>query len=102
MRLACVYAPQLALQAILRRDPELRQDAVVLVNPPAASARAVSDRAPVMALTRAAHEAGVRRGMSLAEAKNVGMNVGLKELRVVTAAAADTAAAKAALADVGY
>src|SRR5438045_2011801 len=30
MRVACVHAPQIALQAILRRDPELRQDAVVL------------------------------------------------------------------------
>src|SRR5205814_9900902 len=65
MRVACVHAPQIALQAILRRDPELRQDAVVLVEAVGTDA----DRARVVALTRAAHQAGVRRGMTVGQAK---------------------------------
>jgi protein ImuB len=96
VRIACVYAPQLALQAVLRRDPELRQDAVVLVEADADSARA-----RVVALTRAAHQAGVRRGMTVSQAKATGAELGCA-LRVVAASPADTAAADAALADVGY
>jgi protein ImuB len=97
MRVACVHAPQIALQAILRRDPELRQDAVVLVE----TAGSDADRARVVALTRAAHQAGVRRGMTVGQAKATGAQVG-QPLRVVAASAADTAAAEAALADVGH
>src|SRR6185295_18959015 len=97
MRVACVHAPQIALQAILRRDPELRQDAVVLVEAVGADA----DRARVVALTRAAHQAGVRRGMTVGQAKATAAQLG-QTLKVAVASAADTAAAEAALADVGY
>src|SRR5687768_1010172 len=92
MRVACVHAPQIALQAILRRDPELRQDAVVLVEAVGADA----DRARVVALTRAAHLAGVRRGMTVGQAKATGAQLG-QTLRVAVASAAE-----AALADVGH
>src|SRR3954462_12075470 len=97
MRVACVHAPQIALQAVLRRDPELRQDAVVLVEAVGTDA----DRARVVALTRAAPPAGVRRGMSVGQAKATGAELG-QTLRVAIASPADTAAAEAALADVGY
>ena len=97
MRVACVHAPQIALQAILRRDPQLRQDAVVLVEAVGADA----DRARVVALTRTAHQAGVRRGMTVGQAKATGAQLG-QALQVVATSAADTAAAEAALADVGY
>jgi protein ImuB len=97
MRVACVYAPQIALQAILRRDPELRQDAVVLVE----SVGSDADRARVVALTRAAHQAGARRGMTVGQAKAAAAELE-QTLRVAAASAADTAAAQAALADVGY
>ena len=97
MRVACVHAPQIALQAILRRDPELRQDAVVLVEAVGTDA----DRARVVALTRAAHQAGVRRGMTVGQAKATAAQLG-QTLKVAASSAADTAAAEAALADVGY
>jgi protein ImuB len=97
MRVACVYAPQLALQAVLRRDPELRQDAVVLVEAGATDA----DRARVVGLTRAAHQAGMRRGMTVSQARARGAAPG-HALRVMVSAEADTAAAQAALCDVGF
>ncbi|HXU83228.1 MAG TPA: hypothetical protein VN914_17665, partial [Polyangia bacterium] len=97
MRVACVHAPQIALQAILRRDPELRQEAVVLVESGASDA----DRARVVALTRAAHQAGARRGMTVGQARATAAELE-QTLRVAVASPADTAAAEAALADVGY
>ena len=94
MRIACVYAPQIALQGVLRRDPELRQDAVVLVE-------GGSERAAVIAMTRAAHAVGIRVGMTVAQARAAGGALG-QTLRIAAASAADTAAAQAALADLGY
>jgi protein ImuB len=100
MRVACVHAPQIALQAVLRRDPERRQDAVVLIETTGRDA----DRARVVALTRAAYQAGVRRGMTVAQAREAAAEVDGPQstLRVVLASPADTAAAEAALADVGF
>jgi protein ImuB len=93
MRIACVYAPQIALQAVLRRDPELREDALALAD-------AKGERARIVAFTRAAHRAGVRLGMTVCQAR--AMAGGQDRLRVLPASPADTAAAQAALADVGY
>ena len=93
MRIACVYAPQIALQAVLRRDPELRAGALAL-------AEAKGERARIVAFTLAAHRAGVRVGMTVCQAR--AMAGGQDKLHVLVASSADTAAAQAALADVGY
>jgi protein ImuB len=104
MRVACVFAPQIALQAVLRRDPEPRHQesaraAVVL-------AEGVADRARLVALTRAAHQAGIRNGMTVSQARALwGDGPGgavPHPLRVLATSPADTTAAQAALADVGY
>jgi protein ImuB len=96
MRIACLYAPQIALQAVLRRDSELRdqggQQAVVL-------AEGIGDRARIVGLTRAAHAAGIRGGMTVSQGRALWCD---GALRVLAASPADTAAAEAALADVGY
>lgn len=95
MRVACVFAPQIALQAVLRRDPDLRDEAVVLVD-------GKGERARVVALTRAAHRTGVRRALTVSQARAVAAG-GLRpghELRVFVVSEADTAAARAALMDV--
>jgi protein ImuB len=94
MRVACVHAPQIALQAVLRGGAEQKDTAVVL-------AEAAGDRAKVAALTRAAHQLGVRRGLTVSQARAVAAELGQK-VRVVVASAADTGAAQAALGDVGY
>jgi len=92
LRLACVFVPQLPLQAVLRREPEARGFAVALF-----------DRAPqspharVVAATEEARRAGVRTGMTGAQA-----GAACPTLRKVSAAAADVATAQAALADLGY
>jgi len=93
MRIACVYAPQIALQAVLRRDPELREGALALAD-------AKGERARIVALTRAAQRAGVRMGMTVCQAR--AMAGGREPLRVLTVSPADTASAQAALQDVGY
>ncbi|HJX54249.1 MAG TPA: DNA polymerase Y family protein [Polyangia bacterium] len=93
MRIACVYAPQIALQAVLRRDRELREGALALAD-------GKGERARIVAFTRAAHRAGVRLGMTVCQAR--AMAGGQEKLRVFPASPADTAAAQAALADVGY
>jgi protein ImuB len=93
MRIACVYAPQIALQAVLRRDPELREGFLALAD-------AKGERARIVAFTRAAHRAGVRLGMTVCQAR--AMAGGQEKLRVFPVSPADTAAAQAALADVGY
>jgi protein ImuB len=92
MRLACVFAPQLALQAALRRDPETRGQAVALFD-----AAAPGPGAKVAAATAEARRAGVRAGMTAAQAQ-----AACPALRLCAAAAADRAAAAAALRDVGY
>jgi protein ImuB len=102
MRIACLWAPRLALQAILRREArELtaaggRDEPVALADKP-------GERARVVALTEAARRAGVRRGMTVAQARVVASGaLGAERLRVVPASTADTQAAEAALMDVGY
>src|SRR4051794_31349980 len=103
MRIACVYAPQIALQAVLRRDRELRDErvaqAVVL-------AEGGADRARLVGLGRAAYQAGLRVGMTVSQARALWgpgpQSAAPQPLRVLTMAPADTAAAEAALADVGY
>src|SRR6185295_13476650 len=96
MRIACVHAPELALQAVLRRDPERRDAAIALSEGP-------GERARVVAATEWARRAGVRPGLmvNLARAAASG-KLGRETLTVLPAAPADTAAAAAALADVGY
>jgi protein ImuB len=92
VRLACVFVPELALQAALRRNPEARGQAVALFDmaTPGAKAR-------VVAVSDEARRAGVRAGMTTAQA-----GAACPTLRRENATAADLAAALAALADVGY
>jgi protein ImuB len=121
MRIACVYAPQIALQAVLRRDRELsrgepagfaggapsREGMGTLPGFPGelregalALADGKGERARIVAFTRATHRAGVRLGMTVCQAR--AMAGGQDKLRVFPTSPADTAAAQAALADVGY
>src|SRR2546423_11892358 len=95
MRIACVYAPQIGLQAVLRRDPERDQSAPRAV----VMAEGTADRARIVGLTRAAHQAGIRCGMTVSQGRALW---GDGAVRVLATAPADTAAAEAALADVGY
>src|SRR5262245_53284224 len=121
MRIACVFVPQLALQAVLRRTPEARGgpvavlEAAPLPNPPPASggrgpersegrgpasngSRARTKRvARVTEISQEARRQGVRAGMTGAQAAAV-----CTGLRLLTVTAADREAASAALADVGY
>jgi protein ImuB len=96
MRIACVHVPQLALQAILRRDPERRSEPVALAEGP-------GERARILAATAAARRAGVKPGLTASQARAVSSGLlGTHQLLVVPQSASDTAAAAAALADVGY
>jgi protein ImuB len=91
MRLACVYVPQLALQAALRRSPEAH-------GMPAALLVASGKNKPrVTELCAEARRAGVRPGMTAAQA-----SAAAPTLRLFSATAADAEAGGAALADVGY
>jgi protein ImuB len=91
MRLACVYVPQLALQAALRRCPE------ALGTPAALLASHGKNKPRVTELDAEARRAGVRPGMTAAQAVATA-----PALRLFTATAADAEAGAAALADVGY
>ena len=64
MRLACVYVPQLALQAVLRRCPEARDEPAALLDA-AAREKAARDAS----WKREARRAGVRPGMTAAQAR---------------------------------
>jgi protein ImuB len=114
MRIACVFVPQLALQAVLRRTPEARGGpvAVLAANDTGAASGsgggAATRRGPaqgpktkrVARVTQFSPEArreGVRDGMTGAQATAV-----CAGLRLLTVTAADREAASAALADVGY
>jgi protein ImuB len=116
MRLACVYVPQLALQAALRRNPEARDEPAGLLSaepwegsaPPAMSSarrsRATLDaidlkrkKPRIIQLESRARRAGVRAGMTAAQARAVSAGI-----RLYTATVADREAGAAALADVGY
>jgi protein ImuB len=91
MRLACVYVPQLALQAALRRAPEARE------RPAALLTITGKNRPRVSELCGQARGAGVRPGMTAAQASAT-----CPGLRLFTATVADAEAGAAALADVGY
>lgn len=99
MRIACVYVPDLALQAILRRDPERRGEPVALSDGP-------GERARIVAATASAAAAGVRPGLMVSQARAIASGrlggAASNGLLVLPAQEADTAAAAAALADLGY
>ncbi len=100
MRLACVFVPQLALQSVLRREPESRGFAVALFDNADSSARHAapqSPRARVIAATEEARRGGVRIGMTGAQA-----GAACPTLRKVCATPADVATAQAALGDLGF
>jgi protein ImuB len=112
MRLACVHVPQLALQSVLRRCPEARDTPTALI---ASGERRLRLREPiaggagpsqgpdqkriprVVEMDAEARRAGVRAGMTAAQAQAVCPGV-----RLLTATAADREAGEAALADVGF
>jgi len=94
MRIACVFVPQLALQAVLRRTPEARGGPVAVLEAGTNKAKRV---ARVTEISPEARRAGVRAGMTGAQAAAVSAG-----LRLLTVTAADREAASAALADVGY
>lgn len=117
MRIACVYVPQLALQAALRRDPTSTEPGAAgrgrrgwsnepsqglgpidAGDAPAALLSAPPNRKPrVTELDARARDAGVRAGMTAAQATAV-----CPRLRLYNATTADWEAGRAALADVGY
>lgn len=61
MRIACVYAPHVPLQALVRRRPELRKQPVAVASGGPASS--------VLACSRAAYAMGVRVGMTAIAAR---------------------------------
>jgi protein ImuB len=91
MRLACVYVPQLALQSALRRCPEAHGQAAALLH------AAPKQKPRVVELDAEARRAGVRPGMTAAQAAAT-----CPGLRLFPATVADAEAGAAALADVGY
>jgi protein ImuB len=93
MRLACLFAPRLALQAVLRRMPEAREQPAALLG----SAAERNGKSRVTDMTQVAARAGVRVGMTGAQAA-----AACPDLRLLSASAADLEAAQAALADLGY
>jgi protein ImuB len=96
MRLACVHVPQIALQAALRRAPELRGTPVALYQTPIGR-DGRDGRARVTMLSAEARRAGVRVGLTSAQAAAV-----CPGLTLCLHAVADTEAAEAALADLGF
>jgi protein ImuB len=103
MRIACVFVPQIALQAVLRRMPEARGEPVAVLeagggNAGAGNGKARAKRvARVTEISQEARRQGVRAGMTGAQAAAV-----CTGLRLLTVTVADREAASAALADVGY
>lgn len=91
MRIACIYVPQLALQAALRAAPERRGTPVAVIG----KARRRSEA--VVAANDKARRGGVRLGMTAEQARAL-----CPEVFVVRESPADVAAAEAALADVGF
>jgi len=96
MRVACIHVPQLALQAVLRRSPELRGTPVALTEAPIGRTGR-SGRAHVVMASAEARRAGVRLGLTAAQAGAVCPGLTLHARQ-----AADTEAAEAALADLGF
>jgi len=97
MRLACVFVPELALQAVLRRTPEARGGTVALLATGDGADSSHKAKPRVTEMTEEARRAGVRRGMTAAQAAATA-----PALRLFTASAADVEAARAALADVAF
>jgi protein ImuB len=108
VRLACVYVPALALQAVLRRAPELRGTPAALFGTaddvrrsrsqaPNQGASKTKNKGRVLEATAEARRAGVALGMTPAQAQAASPG-----LRVLAASPADLEAAEGALADVGY
>jgi protein ImuB len=102
MRIACVFVPQLALQAVLRRTPEARGGPVAVLEAAGAGGDGAGKTrtkriARVTEISPEARREGVRAGMTGAQAAAV-----CSGLRLLTVTAADREAASAALADVGY
>ncbi len=81
VRITCLYVPLFPLAARLRSEPELTGEALVLLEGNGNAAR-------VHAASRRARKAGIRRGMSLAQARAL--------LPKVTARGRDSAAERAA------
>ncbi|MCA1732720.1 MAG: hypothetical protein LC732_03865, partial [Acidobacteria bacterium] len=64
MRIASLFVPLFPLAARLRSEPELREEAVVLVEGNGTSAH-------VVAATRRARKGGIRAGMTLPQARAI-------------------------------
>jgi protein ImuB len=64
MRIACLYVPAFPLAAWVRAEPELRNEAVVVV-------QRSDPRSPVLAASRAAWRWGVAPGMRLSQAQSL-------------------------------
>jgi len=90
VRLACVFAPRLALQAVLRRMPEAMDAPVALLGDEKTKSR-------ITQMSAKAQQEGVRLGMTATQAAAACPGV-----KLVSASPADVEAAKSALADVGY
>jgi protein ImuB len=98
MRLCCVYVPQLALQAVLRRAPELRGlPSAVMAKSATKTTGKAAGRPRVLEMSAEARRAGVARGMTGAQAEAACPGVQLLE-----ASPADLEAAAGALGDVGF
>jgi protein ImuB len=91
VRIACAYAPQIALQSVLRglTEPHEREAPIALAAGP-------GGRALLLGLTRAARLAGACLGMTVTQALAI-----VPSLRVMQARQADVDAAQAALQDLG-
>ncbi len=96
MRLACVFVPQIALQAALRRCPELRGTAVALTETKVLR-NGHAGRAKVVTVSAEARRAGVRPGLTAAQAA-----AACPSLALLPVADADLAAAEAALGDLAF
>lgn len=96
MRVACIFVPQLALQAVLRRSPELRGTPVALTQAPIGRTGRPG-RALVVMASAEARRAGVRIGLTAAQAGAV-----CPGLTLCPRQAADTEATQAALDDLGF
>jgi protein ImuB len=93
MRIACVFVPQIALQAALRHFPELRGTAVALVKTSGNRTKI----AKVVTVSAEARRAGVRLDLTAAQA-----TAACPGLTLLPLADADLEAADAALADLGF
>jgi nucleotidyltransferase/DNA polymerase involved in DNA repair len=63
-RLACLFVPMFPLAARLRSEPDLREEAVAIVD-------GNGNNAHVVAATRRARKKGIHSGLSLAQARSI-------------------------------